>query len=144
MLHENLHVPYKNAETNPRIKPSKILGATEFCSSGQVSNRDDVIDFHINYHIKYQRQTRNQNMMYHWKLTLTLSLIKRKIIQKIMFNKRKYLKRIIYRMVKEIQMGKVCHPMILQQQKHATIVNQQENGKIINGYLLQVIASLNT
>ena len=55
MLHENAHVPYKNVETNPRIKPSKIIGATEFCSSGQVSNSDDVIDFHINYHIKYQR-----------------------------------------------------------------------------------------
>ena len=48
MLHENV-------ETNPRISPSKIIGATEFCSSGQVSNSDDVIDFHINYHIKYQR-----------------------------------------------------------------------------------------
>ena len=55
MLHENFHVPYRNAETNPRIKPRKIIGATEFCSSGQVSNRDDVIDFHINYQTKYQR-----------------------------------------------------------------------------------------
>ena len=49
MLHENVHVPYKNAETNPRISPSKIIGATEFCSSGQVSNSDDVTDFYINY-----------------------------------------------------------------------------------------------
>ena len=38
-----LHVPYINVET------SKIIGATEFCSSGQVSNSDDVTDFHINY-----------------------------------------------------------------------------------------------
>ena len=49
MLHENVHVPYKNVETNPRISPSKIMGATEFYSSGQVSNSDDVIDFRINY-----------------------------------------------------------------------------------------------
>ena len=49
MLHENVHVPYKNVKTNPRISPSKIIGATEFCSSDQVSNSDDVIDFHINY-----------------------------------------------------------------------------------------------
>ena len=49
MLHENVHVPYKNVETNPRISPSKIIGATEICSSGQVSNSDDVTDFHINY-----------------------------------------------------------------------------------------------
>ena len=51
MLHENVHVPYKNVETNPRISPSKIIDTTEFCSSGQVSNSDDVIDFHINYFI---------------------------------------------------------------------------------------------
>ena len=50
MLHENVHVPYKkNVETNPRISQSKIIGVTEFCSSGQVSNSDGVIDFHINY-----------------------------------------------------------------------------------------------
>ena len=49
ILHENVHVPYKNVETNPRISPSKIIGATEFCSSGQVSSSDDVADFHINY-----------------------------------------------------------------------------------------------
>ena len=49
MLHENLHVPYKNVETNPRISPAEIIGATEFCSSGQVSNSDDVTDFHIHY-----------------------------------------------------------------------------------------------
>ena len=49
MLHENLHVPYKNVETNPRISPGEIIGATEFCSSGQVSNSDDVTNFHINY-----------------------------------------------------------------------------------------------
>ena len=55
MLHKNVHVPYKNVETNRRIKPSKIIRATEFCPSGQVSNSDDVIDFHINYRIKYQR-----------------------------------------------------------------------------------------
>ena len=42
MLHENV-------ETNPRISPSKIIGATEFCSSCQVSNSHDVIDFHINH-----------------------------------------------------------------------------------------------
>ena len=42
MLHENV-------ETNPRIRPSKIIGATEFCSSCQVSNSDYVIDFHINH-----------------------------------------------------------------------------------------------
>ena len=55
MLPENVHAPYKTAETNPCISPSKIIGATEFCSSGQVSNSDDVIDFNMNYHIKYQR-----------------------------------------------------------------------------------------
>ena len=33
MLHKNVHVRYKNVETNPRISPSKIIGATEFCSS---------------------------------------------------------------------------------------------------------------
>ena len=49
MLHENVHVPYQNVETNPRVSPSKIIGATEFCSSGQVSNSDGVTDFHINY-----------------------------------------------------------------------------------------------
>ena len=50
MLHENVHVPYKkNVETNPRISRSKIIGATEFGPSGQVSNSDDVINFHINY-----------------------------------------------------------------------------------------------
>ena len=49
MLHENVHIPYKNVETNPRISLSKIIGATEFCSSQQVSNSDDVTDFHKNY-----------------------------------------------------------------------------------------------
>ena len=49
MSHENVHVPYKNVEKNPRISPSKIIGTTKFCSSGEVSNSDDVIDFHINY-----------------------------------------------------------------------------------------------
>ena len=49
IFHENVHVPYKNVETNPRISPSKIIGTTEFCSSGQISNSDDVTDFHINY-----------------------------------------------------------------------------------------------
>ena len=50
MLHENVHIPYKeNVKTNPRISPSKIIGDIEFCSSGQVSNSDGVIDFHINY-----------------------------------------------------------------------------------------------
>ena len=49
MIHENAFVPYKNDETNPCISPSKIVRATEFCSSGQVSNNDDVTDFHINY-----------------------------------------------------------------------------------------------
>ena len=38
-----LHVPYINVET------SKIIGATEFCSSGQVSSSDGVIDFRMNY-----------------------------------------------------------------------------------------------
>ena len=38
-----LHVPYINVET------SKIIGATEFCSSVQVSNSDGVIDFRMNY-----------------------------------------------------------------------------------------------
>ena len=28
---------------------AEIIGATEFCSSGQVSNSDDVTDFHIHY-----------------------------------------------------------------------------------------------
>ena len=53
MLHENvpfmLHIK-KNVETNPHISPNKIIGATEFCSSGQVSNSDDVIDFHTFFH----------------------------------------------------------------------------------------------
>ena len=49
MLHENVHVTYKNVETNPHISPSKIIGDTEFCSSGQVPNSDDVTDFHISY-----------------------------------------------------------------------------------------------
>ena len=51
MLHENVHVPYKNVETNPCISPSKIIDTTEFSSSGQVSNSGDVTDFHINYFI---------------------------------------------------------------------------------------------
>ena len=49
IFHENVHVPYKNVQTNPRISPRKIIGTTDFCSSGQFSNRDGVIDFHINY-----------------------------------------------------------------------------------------------
>ena len=43
------YILHENVETNPRISPSKIIGATEFCSSGQVSSSDDVADFHINY-----------------------------------------------------------------------------------------------
>ena len=49
MLHENVYVPFKNVQTNSRIRPSIIIGATAFRSSGQVSNSDDVTDFHINY-----------------------------------------------------------------------------------------------
>ena len=49
MLHENVRVLYKNVETNPRISPSKIIDATETCSSVQACNSDDVTDFHINY-----------------------------------------------------------------------------------------------
>ena len=51
MLHENIHVPYKNGQTNPRISPRKIIVTTEIDSSGQVSNSDYLIDFHINYFI---------------------------------------------------------------------------------------------
>ena len=49
MFHENVHGPYKNVETNPRISSRKIIGTKEFCSSGHVFDRNDVIDFHINY-----------------------------------------------------------------------------------------------
>ena len=49
MFHENVHGPYKNVETNPGISSRKIIGTTEFCSSGHVFDRDEVIDFHINY-----------------------------------------------------------------------------------------------
>ena len=55
MLHESFHAPYKNVQTNPRIKPNKIIGAKEFCWSVQVSDSDDDIYFHMNYDIKYQR-----------------------------------------------------------------------------------------
>ena len=48
MLHENIHVPCKNGQTNPRISPRKIIVTTEIGSSGQVSNSDHLIDFHIN------------------------------------------------------------------------------------------------
>ena len=51
MLHENIHVRYKDVKTNPRISPRKIIGTTEICSSGQVSDSDNVIDFYINYFI---------------------------------------------------------------------------------------------
>ena len=30
MLHENVHIPYKNLETNKRISPSKTINATSF------------------------------------------------------------------------------------------------------------------
>ena len=120
MLHENVHVPYKNVETNPRISPSKIIGATEFCSSGQVSNSGDVTDFHINYE---QIPTKDAKSKHDLLSETSLSLMKQKIIQKLIFNKRIYLKRIIYRMVKGVSIEKVCHPTILQQQKHAIIVN---------------------
>ena len=109
MLHENVHVPYKkNVETNPRISRSKIIGTTEFCSSGQASKSDDVIDFHINYQQiptkdrKSKDQANALKHMYHRELTVSLSLMKRKIIQKLMFSKRIYLKRIIYGMVKVV------------------------------------------
>ena len=48
MLHENVRVPYKNIEANPRISPKTITDTTEIGSSGQVSSSDDVIDFYIN------------------------------------------------------------------------------------------------
>ena len=83
-----LHVPYINVET------SKIIGATEFCSSGEVSNSDDVIDFRMNYE-QIPTKDAKSNMMYHRKLALSLSLMKRKLIQKLIFNERVYLKRII-------------------------------------------------
>ena len=51
MLHENIHVRYKDVKTNPRISQRKIIGTTEICSSGQVSDSDNVIDFYINYFI---------------------------------------------------------------------------------------------
>ena len=41
-----LHI---NVEPNPRISPRKTIDATVFCSSGQISNSDDLIDFHVNY-----------------------------------------------------------------------------------------------
>ena len=44
-LHEKARVPYKNDESNPRISPSKVIDTTEFCSCGQVSNNDGVINF---------------------------------------------------------------------------------------------------
>ena len=110
MLHENVHVPYKNVETNPCISPSKIIGATEFCSSGQVSNSDDVTDFHINYEQIATKDAKTKHELpseitignYDRKLTLFLSLTKRKIIQKLIFIKRTYLKRMIYRRVKGV------------------------------------------
>ena len=55
MLHESFHAPYKNVQTNPRIKPNKIIDAKEFCWSVQVSNSDYHVYFHMNYDIKYQR-----------------------------------------------------------------------------------------
>ena len=39
----------KILKQNPRIGPRKIIGTAEFCSFGHVSDRDDVIDFQINY-----------------------------------------------------------------------------------------------
>ena len=33
------------------LAQAKLYKTKEFCSSGQVSNSDDVIDFHINYFI---------------------------------------------------------------------------------------------
>ena len=80
MLHENIHVPYeKIVERNSHISPRKIIGATEFCLSGQVSNSDHIIDFHINYQqipTKDMKSKYQANLMYHWKLTLSLSLMK--------------------------------------------------------------------
>ena len=108
MFHETCHVSWKNFETNPRISPRKIIRATEFCPSCYVSDRDDVIDFHMNYEqvptadAKSKDQT---NSLKHDEQseTLSLSLMKRKIIiKKLIFNKRIYLKRIIYRMVKVV------------------------------------------
>ena len=48
MLHENVHVPYKNSVANPRISPKTITDTTEIRSSGQVSSSKDVTDFYIN------------------------------------------------------------------------------------------------
>ena len=108
MLHGNVHVPFKNVETNPHISSSKIIDTAKFCSSGQVSNSDYAIDLHINYEqvpkkdAKLKDQPISLNLIYNWKLTISLSLTKRKIIKMLIFNKRIYLKRIIYRMVKVV------------------------------------------
>ena len=65
MLHENVHVPYKNVETNPRISPSKVIDTTEFYSSVRVSNSDDAIDFHINYFIHPQLMRLSTKASFH-------------------------------------------------------------------------------
>ena len=65
MSHENVHVPYKNVETNPRISPSKVIDTTEFYSSVRVSNSDDAIDFHINYFIHPQLMRLSTKTIFH-------------------------------------------------------------------------------
>ena len=49
MFNENDLVPYENVEMNPQISLRKIIGTTEFFHMVTSPDRDDVIDFHINY-----------------------------------------------------------------------------------------------
>ena len=106
MLHENAHVPYKNAEANPCTGSRKIISTKEFCSSGHVSDGDDVVDFHINYEHVPTKDTKSKDQAKSLKhdelrkLKLSLPLIN--ITKWLIFNQRIDLRKIIYRMVKMV------------------------------------------
>ena len=108
ILHENIHAPYKDVETNLCISPSKIIGTAKFCPSDQVSNSDGVIDFHISHEeipTKDANSKDQPNSLKHGvqSETNTFSVTdETKNNKNLILNKRIYLKIIIYKMVKVV------------------------------------------
>ena len=150
MLHDNVHFPYKTVETNPCISPSKIIGTTEFCSSGQVSNKDDVIDFHVNYEQVPTKDAKSKDQANSLKHDVQPETNTFSVTDETKNNKKVNIQQEHISKKNHLQDGKSginsknYYPTILQQQKHALIVSQQGKGKIMNEYLLYVIALLNT
>ena len=142
MLHESVHVPYNNVETNPRISPRKIIGTREFCSSGQVSDRDGVIDFHINYEQVLTKNAKSKDQANSLKHDVQCETNTFCVTDEMKNNKKNNIGQDDISKKNHLYDGKSCintKSLISNDSTAARICNDSQSvgkGKMINGYLL--------